>query len=128
MTALDQLAFILGSWRVEGHMHGTLIRGSAQAERVLGGQAILYRELVDGYEDLCLYRLDAVGELEVHHFSEDGAHRHAVHAMDDGSGLHWVPHTVHGPVVRLLRQADGFQIQVAHRDQPEPDVQLSFRR
>ena len=126
MTPLDTLTFMQGSWRIQGHMHGQAVQGAATVERVAAG--LLYREVVDGYEDLCIYRVDPHGELEVHHFSEDGVFRHAVHRMDDSSGFHWVPMSVHGPVVRVLPQADGFRIEVAHRDAPTPDVVLEFRR
>jgi len=128
MTPLEQLAFMLGSWRVEGSMHGQPASGSAQAERALGGSAIIYRELLEDYEDLCVYRLDDAKELEVHHFSKDGVFRHAVHSMDDGRGFHWVPNTVFGPIVRLFPTPEGFRIEVAHRDASLPEVVLHLSR
>ncbi len=128
MTPLEQLAFMLGSWRIEGKMHGQPASGRAQAERALDGSAIIYREFLEDYEDLCIYREDELGELEVHHFSTDGVFRHAVHAMDDGRGFHWVPNTVFGPIVRLFPGPEGFRIEVAHRDSAQPEVVLKLSR
>lgn len=125
MSPLDHLAFMVGSWQIQGHLQGRPITGRATVER--SGVGLLYREVIDGYEDLCLYRVDAHGELEVHHFSEDGAFRHAVHVMDDGRGVHWVPNSPLGPVVRALPLPEGFLIEVSHRDSDGPEVSLQFR-
>lgn len=124
---LAALAPMLGEWSVRGTVHGEPVSGTASARPVLGGAWIEYAEVIDGYEDLCLYGVGEEGDLVVHHFTSEGhAASHTV-LPRDGGGLHWVPAKGMGAFVRLIWEDEGFRTEVGRFEADELDVVLTFR-
>lgn len=124
---LSGLDFLLGTWSVTGRVHGAPATGTATARRILDGGWVEYREILDGYEDLCLYGVDAVsGDRVVHHFTGDGrVDIHPVLPLAAG-GFHWVP-VGGGPVVRLVPEPGGWRCEVGRFDATDLDVVLRYR-
>lgn len=118
---LSDLSFLVGSFSIQGHVHGERCSGTVTGRWILERTWIEVREVVDGYEDLCLYGVDRqTGDRIVHHFGEGQVDVHVVLPRDDG-GFHWVPAGL-GPVVRLIPRGDGWVCEVGRFDAPDLDV------
>ncbi|MCP4809957.1 MAG: DUF1579 domain-containing protein [Proteobacteria bacterium] len=124
---LSDLAFLVGEWRITGTVHGAPVEGTATARLVLDGTWLEYREVIDGYEDLCLYGVDReTGDRVVHHFTSEGLVDVHVVLPLDGGGFHWVPVGL-GPIVRVQPDDAGWTCSVGRFESAELDVELTYR-
>ncbi len=97
-VALEDLEWMLGTWRVEGRIDGQPVRGEARVRRGVEGSVIEARERIfraDGgldYEDLSVYCWDDGARLlRVYHFSAPARmERYTVLPLDGRPGVHWM--------------------------------------
>lgn len=135
VPGLDVLAFMIGVWRVEGEMHGEVVRGRTVIGPLLDGALLSMHETIfrpDGgvdYEDLCLYRFNSVeADLAVHHFTPPYTHNeYKVLPLEQVPGFHWVHTTTPGPFVRVLR-GEPWMVEVWHPDGRAPEVVMRYYR
>ncbi len=130
---LDVLTGLVGRWKVSGHAHHTPVQGCVEVTMMVQGCWLMAREtLVDAqglsvHEDLCLYGRDPLsGDLQVHHFQEDGVVEvHTVLPTDDGQGVHWVPRGS-GPRVELRREGSGWCVRVLTLEASTPEIEIHY--
>lgn len=124
---LSDLAFLVGAFELSGHVHGEPCNGTVLGRWILEGTWIEVREVIDGYEDLCLYGVDRqTGDRIVHHFGRGRVDVHVVLPRDDG-GFHWVPAGL-GPVVRLIPGHGGWACEVGRFEAQDLDVRYVASR
>ncbi len=132
-VALEDLEWMLGTWRVEGRVDGRAVRGEARIHRGVEGSVIEARERIlraDGsldYEDLAIYCWDDGARLlRVYHFSAPSrVERYTVLPLDGRPGLHWMRSDLAARVV-ITPAEGGWRAEVWLGAEAEPASALRY--